>query len=401
LSTPAKSANPTAGAPRPPDSPQSGAQLQGASGALPSRRAPGAHVMEIDDYGLDELLGLAVERRASDLHITAGLPPTLRVDGRLQALNFDPLRPVDTQRLIYSILSDHQISTFESTHELDFSHGIPKVGRFRVNVYVQRGSVGAAFRVIPRRIPRFPELGIPGVVQTLAARTSGLILVTGPAGSGKSTTLASIIDYINDTRSCHIVTIEDPIEYLHSHRKAMVNQRELGTDTYEIRAALRSVVREDPDVILIGEMRDLETIDAALKIAETGHLVLATLHTRNAPQSVNRIVDVFPAHQQEQIRVLLASTLEAIIAQQLLPKAAGSGRVLAAEILVVTAGIRNLIREGKTHQIYSLMETGGEQGMQTMDRTLALLVRQGMVSPEDAAARTIDQDNYRRWLSHV
>ena len=357
--------------------------------------------MKIEDYGLDELLGLAVQRRASDLHITSGLPPTLRVDGRLHPLSFDALQPIETQRLVYSILSDHQINTFESTHELDFSHGMPKLGRFRVNVYMQRGSVSAAFRLIAARVPRFPELGLPGVVQVLAARTSGLILVTGPTGSGKSTTLASIIDYINETRSCHIVTIEDPIEYLHHHRKAMVNQRELGSDTYEIRAALRSVVREDPDVILIGEMRDLETIDAALKIAETGHLVLATLHTRNAPQSVTRIVDVFPAHQQEQIRVLLAGTLEAIIAQQLLPKAAGSGRALAVEVLVATSGIRNLIRENKTHQIYGLMETGGEQGMQTMDRSLALLVRQGMITAEDAASHAIDQDNYRRWLSHL
>jgi len=357
--------------------------------------------MRIEDYALDELLALAVERRASDLHITAGLPPMLRVDGRLQPLNFEPLEPVETQRLIYSTLSDHQISSFESTHELDFSYGIKNLGRFRVNVYMQRGAVGAAFRLIPKRIPGFEELGLPGVVQSLASRTSGLILVTGPTGSGKSTTLASIIDYINGNRSCHIVTIEDPIEYLHIHRRAMVNQRELGSDTFQIAAALRSVVREDPDVIQIGEMRDLETIDAALKIAETGHLVLATLHTRNAPQSIDRIVDVFPSHQQEQIKVLLGSTLEAIIAQQLLPKATGTGRVLAVEVLVVTAAVRNLIREGKTHQIYSVMETGGDQGMQTMDRSLALLVRQGMVTAEEAASHAVDYDNYRRWLSHL
>jgi len=357
--------------------------------------------MKIEDYGLDELLTMAAQSHASDLHITVGLPPILRVDGQLRPMNFEPLQPVDAQRLIYSILSDHQISTFEARHELDFSHGIPKVGRFRVNVYMQRSSLGGAFRLIPRRIPRFHELGLPTVVQNLAGRAGGLILVTGPTGSGKSTTLAAMIDHINDTRSCHVITIEDPIEYLHQHRKAMINQRELGSDTYDIEAALRAVVREDPDAILIGEMRDLETIDAALKIAETGHLVLATLHTRNAPQSIDRIIDVFPPHQQEQIRVLLASTLEAIIAQQLLPKLAGSGRVLAVEVLIATAGVRNLIREGKTHQIYALMETGGELGMQTMDRALAMLVRQGLVAAQEAASRAIDYDNYSRWLSHL
>jgi twitching motility protein PilT len=355
--------------------------------------------LKVEDYGLDELLTMAVERRASDLHITAGLPPLLRVDGRLSPMNFNQLTPVECQRLIYSILNDHQIQAFESKHELDFSHGISKVGRFRVNVYMQRGSVGAAFRLIPRRIPTFEELCLPGAVRTLTSRTSGLILVTGPAGSGKSTTLAAIIDYINQFRSCHIMTIEDPIEYLHQHRKAMVNQRELGSDTYDIAMALRAVVREDPNVVLIGEMRDLETIDAALKIAETGHLVLGTLHTRNAPQSVHRIVDVFPPHHQEQVRVLLSSTLEAVVAQQLLPRAGQTGRIPAVEVMIVTAGIRNLIREGKTHQIYALIETGGDLGMQTMDRALAMLVRQGQVTPEEATSRAIDADNYGRWLS--
>lgn len=357
--------------------------------------------LKTEDYGLDELLAMAVERRASDLHLTVGLPPMLRVDGRLQPMDFENLTPVECQRLVYSILTDQQITTFETKHELDFSHGVAKVARFRVNVYMQRGSVAAAYRLIPRRIPTFEELGLPPAVRRLAHRTSGLILVTGPAGSGKSTTLAAILDQINQTRSCHIVTVEDPIEYLHAHRQAMINQRELGSDTFSMQAALRAVVREDPDAVLIGEMRDLETIDAALKIAETGHLVLATLHTRNAPQSVDRLIDVFPPHQQEQIRVLLASTLEAVVAQQLLPRATGLGRVLAVEVMIVTAGIRNLIRENKTHQIYSLMETGGDLGMQTMDRALAALVRQGLASDQEAASHAVDPDNYHRWLTSL
>ena len=353
----------------------------------------------IEDYSLDELLAMAAERQASDVHLTANLPPTMRIDGHLRPMNFDRLEPAQCQRLIYSILTDHQIGDFERRHELDFSHGISKIGRFRVNVYMQRGSVGAAFRLIPRRIPTIEELGLPATVRKLAARTSGLILVTGPTGSGKSTTLAAILDYINQNRDCHVITIEDPIEYLHRHQRAMINQRELGSDTFDWTAALRSALREDPDVVLIGEMRDLETIYSALKIAETGHLVLGTLHTRNAPLSVDRIIDVFPPHQQEQIRVLLAGALEAVIAQQLLPKISGVGRVAAVELMVVTAGIRNLIREGKTYQIYSMIETGGDEGMQAMDRALASLVRHGLVADNEAAARAIDYDNYRRWLS--
>ena len=355
----------------------------------------------LDDYSLDDLLMLAHQQRASDLHLTAGLPPMLRVDGRLRPLEFEPLTPTHSQQLLYGILSDHQVQVFESKHELDFSHGITKVGRFRVNVYMQRGAIASAFRLVPGRIPTFEQLGLPPAVRNLASRTSGLILVTGTTGSGKTTTLATIIDYINATMPCHIITIEDPIEYVHTHRRSMVNQRELGTDTYEIASALRAVVREDPDVVLVGEMRDLETIDAALKIAETGHLVLATLHTRNAPQSIDRVIDVFPAHQQEQIRVLLAGTLEAVLAQQLVPKNGSSGRVLALELLIVNAAVRNLIREGKTHQIYSMMETGGDQGMQTMDRALAVHVRQGTISAEEAAFRAVDYDNYKRWLSSL
>lgn len=357
--------------------------------------------LKIADYSLDEVLVMAAEHQASDVHITAHLPPMMRVDGQLRPMDFERLEPMECQRLIYSILNDYQIREFEERRELDCSHGIPKVARFRLNVYLQRGSVGAAFRLIPRRIPGFDELGLPAIVRKLASQTSGLLLVTGPTGSGKSTTLAAIVDYINQTREWHIISVEDPIEYLHRHQRSMVNQRELGSDTYGWAAALRSALREDPDAILIGEMRDLDTIDAALKMAETGHLVLGTLHTRNAPQSVDRIIDVFPPHQQEQIRVLLASTLEAVIAQQLLPKLHTRGRILAAEVMVANAGIRNLIREGKTHQIYSLMDTGREQGMQSMDRSLAWLVRQGLVAEPEAAARAIDHDNFRRWLSNL
>lgn len=352
----------------------------------------------ITDVTLHELLSLAVKRRASDLHITAGLPPVLRIDGRLIPLDFEPLTPHDTQRLLYDILDDRQIGEFETKHELDISYGAPNLGRFRVNLYVQRGAVGGALRLIPTEIPTMEELNLPRILEDLATRNSGLILVTGPTGCGKSTTLATMINHINRTRECHIMTIEDPIEYLHRHQKAMVNQRELGTDTFGFAEALRAVLREDPDVVLIGEMRDLDTINAALTIAETGHLVLGTLHTRNAPQSIDRIIDVFPPFQQEQIRVLLSNTLEAIISQQLLPKYGGRGRVPAVEILIVNSAVRNLIRESKTHQIYALMDTGAEQGMQTMDKALASLVRRGIVSDEEARLRSFDPDNYSRWM---
>jgi twitching motility protein PilT len=353
----------------------------------------------IENVTMHELMDQAVKRRASDIHITAGLPPLLRVDGRLQPLDYEPLNPNECQRLIYDLLTDRQISDFENRHELDLSYGVSNLGRFRVNVYMQRGAVGAALRLIPSTIPSVDELNLPGnVLNELAQRTSGLILVTGPTGCGKSTTLACMINYINRTRECHIMTIEDPIEYLHRHRRAMVNQRELGSDTYKWSDALRAVLREDPDVVLVGEMRDLDTIQAALTIAETGHLVLATLHTRNAPQAIDRVIDVFPPHQQEQVRVLLANTLEAIIAQQLLTKYGGQGRVPSVELLIVNSGVRNLIREGKTHQIYSLMETGADQGMQTMDKALANLCRRGLISHEEASSRAMDIDNFNRWM---
>jgi twitching motility protein PilT len=353
----------------------------------------------IENVTMHELMDEAVKRRASDIHITAGIPPLLRIDGRLQPLDYEALSPNECQRLVYDILTDRQITDFETRHELDLSYGVSNLGRFRVNVYMQRGAVGAALRLIPSTIPSTDDLNLPtSVLNELSQRTSGLILVTGPTGCGKSTTLACMINYINRTRECHIMTLEDPIEYLHRHRRAMVNQRELGSDTYNFPDALRAALREDPDVVLIGEMRDLDTIQAALTIAETGHLVLATLHTRNAPQAIDRMIDVFPPHQQEQVRVLLANTLEAIIAQQLLTKYGVQGRVPAVELLVVTAAVRNLIREGKTHQIYSLMETGAEQGMQTMDKALANLCRRGLVSHEEAASRALDIDNFNRWM---
>jgi twitching motility protein PilT len=311
---------------------------------------------------IDDILRMTAERGASDIHLTVGLPPELRVDGRLVQTNYEPLRPEDVQRLTYEILTDHQISRFEETHELDFSYGVAGLGRFRGNLYMQRGCVAAAYRMIPTVIPGFQQLNLPPTVREIANSNSGLVLVTGPTGCGKSTTQACMINHINHTRECHIVTIEDPIEYLHTHKKAMINQRELGTDTFSFEGALRAVLREDPDVILIGEMRDLDTINTALTLAETGHLVFGTLHTRNAPQSIDRLIDVFPPHQQDQIRVLLAHTLEAVIAQQLLPRN-GFGRVPAVEIMIANAAIRNLVREAKTHQIPSLMETSAQQGI--------------------------------------
>ncbi len=350
-----------------------------------------------EEAHLDDLLREGCERGSSDLHLTVGLPPVVRVDGSLVHLGYLPLSPNETQRLIYDILTNEQMQHFEQVRELDFSYGVKGVGRFRVNVYKQRGSVGAAFRSIPDRIPTYEQLGLPPILRELSRKHSGLILVTGPTGSGKSTSIACMIDSINAERPVHIMTMEDPIEYLHRHKRAMINQRELKTDTDSFNNALRAVLREDPDVVLIGEMRDLETIQAALTLSETGHLVFGTLHTRNAPQTIDRVVDVFPPHQQEQIRVQLSNTLEAVIAQQLLPRM-GGGRVAAIEILVATAAIRNLIREGKTHQIYSALETGGQYGMQTMDKVLADMHRNGTVCLEEAMARTIDRENFQRFL---
>ena len=351
--------------------------------------------VSIEEVHLDDLLREAARRGASDLHLTVGLPPMLRIDGSLLQTDYKPVGPSDTQRLVYDILTNEQVEKFERMHELDFSYGVRGVGRFRVNVYRQRGSVGAALRSIPDQVPTFEQLGLPSILRDQCRKHSGLILVTGPTGAGKSTTIACMIDTINSERPVHILTMEDPIEYLHRHKRGMVNQRELGLDTDSFANALRAVLREDPDVILIGEMRDLETIQAALTLAETGHLVFGSLHTRSAPQTVERVVDVFPPHQQDQIRVQLSNTLEMVVAQQLLPRS-GGGRVASIEVMIATSAIRNLIREGKTHQIYSTLETGAQFGMQTMDRQLAELSRTGMVSYDEALARCIDRENFKR-----
>jgi len=351
----------------------------------------------IEDVHLDDLLREGCERGSSDLHLTVGLPPVVRVDGSLAYLSYQPLSPTETQRLVYDILTNDQVQHFESVRELDFSYGVKGVGRFRVNVYKQRGSVGVALRTIPDRIPTFEQLNLPAILRDLTRKHSGLILVTGPTGSGKSTTIACMIDTINSERPVHIMTMEDPIEYLHRHKRGMINQRELNTDTDSFANALRAVLREDPDVIVIGEMRDLETIQAALTMAETGHLVFGTLHTRNAPQTVDRVIDVFPPHQQEQIRVQLSNSLEAVVAQQLLPRI-GGGRIATLEIMVATAAVRNLIREGKSHQLYSAIETGAQYGMQTMDKVLADTHRNGKVTLEEAQARSIDRENFQRFL---
>ncbi len=360
-----------------------------------SRTVVGGEIRALADVHIDELLKLTVESGASDLHLSVGLPPMVRKDGKLVPLPFEKADERATQRIIFDILDESQITKFERTHELDFSHGVKGAGRFRFNVYRQRSSVGGAMRVIPNVVPSMEQLKLPTVCRSFTQKHSGLVLVTGPTGSGKSTTIASLIDIINSEREAHILTIEDPIEYLHNHKKSMVNQRELGTDTDSFTNALRASLREDPDVILVGEMRDLETIAAAITLAETGHLVFATLHTRSAPATIDRIVDVFPAHQQEQIRIQLSTSIEAVVAQQLVPKI-GGGRVAAIEIMVATSALRNLIREGKSYQIYSVIETGHQYGMQAMDRVLSDLHRSGTVTFDDAASRAIDRENFQR-----
>jgi twitching motility protein PilT len=338
---------------------------------------------------LYDLLKIMIERNASDLHITTGSPPRIRVDGKLVPLNEPPLTPSETKALCYSILTDSQKHKFEEENELDLSFGMKGLSRFRANIFMQRGAVAGAFRMIPFQIKNIQELGLPPVVNELAKKPRGLILVTGPTGSGKSTTLAAIIDKINSERHEHIITIEDPIEYLHSHKKCLVNQREINSDTESFKAALRYVLRQDPDIVLIGEMRDLETIEAALTVSETGHLTLATLHTNTAVQTINRIIDVFPSHQQEQVRIQLSFVLEGIISQQLIPRKSGRGRILAAEVLVPTPAIRNLIREDKTHQIYSMMQTGQTKyKMQTMNQSLYNLYMAGELSYEDALSKS-------------
>ncbi len=336
-----------------------------------------------------DLLKTMIESGASDLHITTGSPPRLRVDGKLVPIQHDPLTPVETKALCYSILTDAQKHKFEENNELDLSFGVKGLSRFRGNIFMQRGAVAGAFRTIPFEIRTFRDLGLPEIVNELVKKPSGLILVTGPTGSGKSTTLAAMIDRINSERQDHIITVEDPIEYLHGHKKCMVNQREVNADTNSFKAALKYVLRQDPDVVLIGEMRDLETIEAALTVSETGHLTLATLHTNSAVQTINRIIDVFPPHQQEQIRVQLSFVLQAVLSQQLIPKKSGKGRALTIELLVPNPAIRNLIREDKIHQIYSMMQTGQAKfGMQTMNQSLFENYTKGFISYEDAISRS-------------
>jgi len=352
----------------------------------------------LTDVHIDELLELVVENEASDLHLAVGLPPILRIDGELKATRYEPFDAPTLQRMVYDVLTDDQIQRFETNLELDCSYQMRKISRFRVNIFRDRGNVAAAYRRIPTRIPTIRELGLPPVIEELARRPRGLLLVTGPTGSGKSTTLAAIINQINYERAEHIITIEDPIEYLHTHRKSIINQRELGEDTLSFQAALRSALREDPDVILVGEMRDLETIALAITCAETGHLVMATLHTNSAHESIDRIIDVFPPEQQEQIRVQLANNILAVLSQQLLPRAGQPGRVAAVEVMIATAAIRNLIRENKAFQIPSIIQTSGELGMQTMDQAIADLYKQSIISYETAMRRAQNPQELERLI---
>jgi twitching motility protein PilT len=356
----------------------------------PSKRTPGS---------IDDLLEQVVVRGASDLHLTVGSEPVIRINGRLERLEeFTRLTPDLTQQMLYRILSTEQQKQFEINRQIDISHSIPGLARFRVNVYVQRESVGAAFRLIPVEIKTLEQLGLPAVLREFATKPRGLVLVTGPTGSGKSTTLAAVIDEINRTRDDHIMTIEDPIEFLHRHKRCIVNQREVGPDATSFAEALRGALRQDPDVILLGEMRDLETISTALTAAETGHLVFATLHTQDAPSTVDRLIDAFPAAQQGQVRVQIASTLQGIVTQALLPTMGGRGRVAALEILLPDDAVRNLVRQAKVEQIYSVMQTNTARGMQTLEQSLLELVRSGKVAVEIALARSSRPDQLRGLL---
>jgi len=350
---------------------------------------------------LHQLLKILVESNGSDLHITTNTPPQIRVDGKMTPLDFPPLNQVETKQLCYSVLTDAQKHKFEEENELDLSFGVKGLSRFRGNIFVQRGAVAGVFRVIPYKILTFEELNLPPVVSELAAKPRGLILVTGPTGSGKSTTLASIIDYINLNRHEHIVTIEDPIEYLHPHKGCLVNQREVGADTKSFKNALKYILRQDPDVVLVGELRDLETIEAALTLSETGHLCLATLHTNSCAQTINRIVDVFPPYQQTQIRAQLSFVLEGVMSQALMPKMNSKGRIMALEIMVPNPAIRNLIREDKVHQIYSQMQVGQDKfGMQTMNQSLCSLFLKRLISLEEALGRSSDPDELKQMISN-
>ncbi len=348
---------------------------------------------------MHQLLSVMVERGASDLHITTGTPPQLRIDGRLVPLQMPPLTGKETKQLCYSILTDAQKHRFEEEDELDLSFGVKGLSRFRANIFMQRGAVAGAFRTIPFKIFSFEELGLPSIVRELAKKPRGLVLVTGPTGSGKSTTLAAIIDKINTERHEHIVTIEDPIEYLHQHKNCVINQREVHSDTASFKKALKYILRQDPDVVLIGEMRDLETIEAALQVAETGHLVFATLHTNSAVQTINRILDVFPPYQQPQVRAQLSFVLEGVLSQQLIPKSTGVGRALAIEVMIPNPAIRNLIREEKVHQIYSQMQVGQSKfGMQTMNQSLLASYMKRQITLDEAMGRSGDIEEFINML---
>jgi twitching motility protein PilT len=351
------------------------------------------------EFDFSEVLTRMVDLRASDVHLTPGFAPAIRVRGRITPMDDYPrLTPQQTREVVYAVLNDDQRKRFENNKQLDFAYSIPGVARYRVNCYFQRGAISAAFRLIPHEILNLEELGLPLVLEEMTRKPRGFVLVTGPTGSGKSTSLASMIDLINRTREEHILTIEDPIEFLHRHQKCIVNQREIGSDADDFALALRAGLRQDPDVILVGEMRDLETISTALTAAETGHLVFATLHTQSCAQTVDRIIDVFPAGQQNQVRMQLSIALEGIVTQQLLPTADGSARVVAAEVLVPTPAVRNLIREGKTHQIYSAIQTSGSVGMQTMDSHLAQLTRMGKITRSLAEQRASVPQELKRLL---
>jgi twitching motility protein PilT len=353
-------------------------------------------------FDFADVITRMAEERASDVHLSPGFPPAIRIRGRIVPLEgYRPLTSQETRDTVYSLLNDDQRKRFESRKQLDLAYAVPGVARFRVNCFFQRGSISAAFRRIPHAIPKLEELGLPAVLEEFTRKPRGFILVTGPTGSGKSTSLAAMLDIINREREEHILTIEDPIEFLHQHKKCVVNQREIGTDAEDFSRALTSALREDPDVILVGEMRDLETMATALTAAETGHLVFATLHTQSTAQTIDRIIDVFPAEQQSQVRMQLSIGLQGVVTQQLLPTSDGSGRVVACEVLVPTPAVRNLIREGKTHQIYSAIQTSGSLGMQTMDAHLAQLVRMGRITRKLAEQRASVPEELKRLLGPV
>jgi len=383
--------------------PPPGSQPTMMGGQIPPKEKPPeekiGNNLPLEDLHVDELLHIVVDRNASDLHICQASPPVIREDGKLKRLNFESFSPQHTQRMMYDIISDENINKFETTLELDFSYSLPKRARFRVNMYRDKGAVAAAFRLIPQKIPTVQDLNLPPILNSLTEKPRGLILVTGPTGSGKSTSLAAMINHININFSHHIITIEDPIEYLHVHKNCIINQREVGSDTRSFNNALRASLREDPDILLVGEMRDMETISLAITAAETGHLVFATLHTNNAAESVDRMIDVFPPGQQEQIRVQLSNNLVSIISQQLLPRAGAPGRVPANEIMIASPAIRNLIREAKSHQITSMIQTSGQMGMTTMDQCLRDLYLKGFITLEDAMSRCQNPEELRKMIN--